>query len=405
MRRSVLLNLLSFLLAGLLGCDSVSPFVSDKMYDKRFDMDQDGVPRPDDCDDNNAQVTVFDLYADTDKDGWGTGAVIKGCTATDVLSLTSGDCNDNDATIHPDATEQCNGKDDNCDRAVDEGFDKTFYADADKDGFGRGAVVSACEQTEGLSHVSTDCNDEDAEVYPGAKELCDGKDNNCNRQTDEGFDKVYYNDADGDGFGFGTVVSSCEQTQGLSKNNTDCDDERSAVFPGATEICDDKDNNCDGQTDEGFEKTYYRDADHDGFGRGAVVSSCELTEDLSVVNSDCDDDDADVFPEAPEVCDGKDNDCDQRVDEDSDKVFYADVDGDGFGHGPIVSACLLTPNLSRTNIDCDDDQADIFPGADEICDGIDNNCDDQIDEGFDKIFYRDLDHDGFGRGPAVIACD
>lgn len=404
MRRFVFLSLLLSLLASLSGCDSLSPFVSDKMYEQRFDVDRDGVPRPDDCDDNDAEVTIFDLYADTDKDGWGTGAIIKGCSATEVLSLKSGDCNDNDPKINLDAKELCNGKDDNCDRAIDEGFDKNFYADADKDGFGRGAVVSSCEQTEGLSRVNTDCNDEDADIYPSAEEICDGKDNDCNRQTDEGFDKVFYSDADGDGFGFGTVVSSCEQTEGLSRNNTDCDDERAQIFPGATEVCDGIDNSCDGQTDEGFDTTYYRDLDHDGFGRGPVVVACEQVDGLSRLNTDCDDDANDRYPEATEICDNKDNDCNGQTDEGFDKTFYADVDEDGFGHGSIVIACALSVGLSRDNSDCDDDSEDVFPGAVETCDGIDNNCDQATDEGFDTTFYQDVDEDGYGRGAIVVAC-
>jgi hypothetical protein len=147
-------------------------------------------------------------------------------------------------------------------------------------------------------------------------------------------------DSDGDGFGF------CA---------SDCDDFTDAVSPGATEVCDDLDNNCDGVVDE---DTDCFDDDGDGF-----------TED----DGDCNDGDVEVGPDAAEdMANGIDDDCDGVVD---DGTF--DGDGDGY---------------SSTGGDCDDADASAFPGGDELADGVDNDCDGVIDEGTDAY---DDDGDGY----------
>ncbi|MCK6517561.1 putative metal-binding motif-containing protein, partial [Myxococcota bacterium] len=149
------------------------------------------------------------------------------------------DCDDNDAAVNPSAAEACDGLDNNCDGAIDEGVGTAWYADADGDGFGDDAAETiACEPPEGAVDVGGDCDDADAAYNPGAAETdcADPNDYNCDGS-------VGYNDGDGDGF------AACEE----------CDDGDVAVNPNAEEICDERDNNCDGSTDEGVTSTFYQD--------------------------------------------------------------------------------------------------------------------------------------------------
>jgi hypothetical protein len=95
---------------------------------------------------------------------------------------------------------------------------------------------------------------------------------------------------------------------------------------------------------------------------------------------DCDDDDADVHPGAAESCDGADEDCDGEIDEDAGPTWYLDEDGDGWG-GEAVVSCEAPDSYADNGADCDDDDASTYPGADELADGRDNDCDDEVDEG------------------------
>jgi len=147
------------------------------------------VTNHDDCDDTNAAIKPTTVWVlDGDKDGYYIGSPVTQCTSPGTsyvikIGQKGGDCNDANATIHPDATEIADdGIDQNCD-----GYDlKTWYRDADGDGFGNiNLTKKANNQPSGYIANHTDCNDSDKTIYPGAPELCDGKDNNCNGETDE----------------------------------------------------------------------------------------------------------------------------------------------------------------------------------------------------------------------------
>ena len=117
---------------------------------------------------------------------------------------------------------------------------------------------------------------------------------------------------------------------------------------------------------------------------------------------DCDDDNGAVNPEAAEVCDGVDNDCDALIDElgaTDAPIWYVDGDEDGFGDPNVTRQACEQPAFYVDNAeDCDDRQGTVYPDAPEICDGLDNDCDGEIDtNALDAVtYYWDFDGDGYG---------
>ena len=174
----------------------------------------------------------------------------------------------------------------------------------------------------------------------------------------------------------------------------DCDDTDEDIHPGAFEYENGIDDDCDGDVDEG---TAAFDDDGDGYTEAA---------------GDCDDTDAEIYPFATEVCDGVDNDCSGETDG-ADAIdgvtYYHDVDGDGFGNGlASLTACETPDGYVLDNTDCNDVDSTAYPGADEYCDGVDNNCDGFTDEEGAVGCYnlhQDLDDDGYGSSlPSVCLC-
>ena len=155
---------------------------------------------------------------DRDGDGFGDAA------------LGGQDCDDDDATIHPDATERCNGLDDDCDGQVDQGLMSLWYPDLDGDGFGDEAWAreSCLPPTEDAVAEGGDCDDRDPAVHPAGVELCNGLDDDCNGSIDD--DPAgggWWADQDGDGFGDpGQPLESCDSDEGGSLDPTDCRDDR-----------------------------------------------------------------------------------------------------------------------------------------------------------------------------------
>jgi MYXO-CTERM domain-containing protein len=355
-------------------------------------------------------------YADGDGDGFGGPEVeAVSCTAPAGHVEDDTDCNDSDASISPGADEVCDEVDNDCDGTTDEDDASdaaTWYADADTDGFGDGdSPYSACEVPPGFLADSSDCDDGDDAVFPGADEACDGTDNDCDGVTDEDDASdapTWYADADGDGYGdMATSDVACGAPADHVADATDCDDGVSTTFPGADEICDGVDNDCDGTTDGAGAidaPTWY--ADHDGDGYGAsdfTVASCDEPDGFVEDATDCDDLEASTYPGADETCDGEDNDCDGVTDEEGAtdvSTWYADTDGDGFGDAAVThTACSLPPGHVEDATDCDDAESTTFPGADETCDGTDNDCDgvtDEDDASDTTTWYADADADGYG---------
>ena len=283
-------------------------------------------------------------YLDGDGDGFGdeTSEVLACEAPSDHVAPRSGylDCDDSDAAVHPLAQEVCNGVDDDCDGLVDSedpshdgGTDGEWHVDADGDGHGAAGseATSACLPGAGWAATATDCDDSDAAVNPGAVEVCNGIDDDCDDLVDDGDPSLdlgtaeaWYPDGDGDGYGDDAGrTEACEDPGGAVAQGGDCDDADPAVSPGAAEVCSGRDDDCDGLVDMDDEdldpssvRTFYRDADGDGHGDPAASeAACEAPAGYVDSATDCDDTEPLAWSTADETCgDGVDNDCNGLAD-------------------------------------------------------------------------------------------
>jgi len=324
------------------------------------------------------------------------------------------DCSDGDASVSPAAVELCNGIDDDCDGLIDEDVTDTWWADADSDGFGDPAsAIEACTPPSSAVANANDCDDTDNRVHPGADELCNDIDDDCDSDIDEDVGFTFYADADGDGYGDpDSVTVACEAPADHVDDASDCEDGDPEVHPGATEVCDEVDNDCNEVVDEGVTTTFYIDLDNDGWGGfSATTEACSEPEGYAAELGDCDDGEAAVNPDATEICNEIDDDCDTDIDDEDANVdvstgatFYLDDDGDGYGDAATGAlACAATPTTVTDATDCDDSSADVHPAASEVCNEIDDDCDSLIDGNDPSVdlttgttFYTDDDGDGFG---------
>jgi hypothetical protein len=364
-----------------------------------------GAPELCDGRDNNCnRVTDEDAgalwYADNDNDEYGDrDSGVRACTKPPGFIAVGGDCNDRNSGIHPGVNELCDGADNDCDGEIDEGVLLNFYPDTDLDGFGNtAALIRACAAPAGAVSAAGDCDDTRDTVYPGANEVCNNRDDNCNSVIDEGVRTTFYPDVDGDLWGRAEeAIQACSAPAGFVISGGDCNDAVDTIYPGADEVCNGISDDCDLQIDEGVLTTFYLDTDNDGFGVvGSQTQSCTRPDGYAPVAGDCNNGDGEIFPGAPEICDTRDNDCDMDVDEDGPTTFYQDLDGDLWGGTVTYVGCAAPPGYVGRTGDCDEDNPDEHPGAMEVCDGRDNNCNVTADEGVELTFYLDRDNDGFG---------
>jgi len=294
-------------------------------------------------------TTTFTVLQDQDQDGFPIDE----------------DCDDTQALTNPVAAEICDSIDNNCDGVIDEGLLQTYFFDGDGDGYGdSNNFIAACDVPIDHAVLDEDCDDAEPLSNPGTAEICDSIDNNCDGVVDEGFLQTYFFDGDGDGYGVSSnFIAACDLPPGHAALDGDCADAVPSINPGAAEICDSIDNNCDGVVDEGFLQTYFFDGDGDGYGdSNNFIAACDLPPGHAVLDGDCADAVPSINPGAIEIpYDGIDQDC--------DGADLTDVDDDGFDSDVVGGD------------DCDDYDPFVYPGAVETCgDGIDQDCD-----GFDNL--------------------
>ncbi len=364
----------------------------------------------------------------------------------DGYSPCQGDCNDGNPNVHPGATETCNAIDDNCDGQIDEGLTvPTWYRDADGDGYGSSTDLvqqcvaplpyyvcnvsflvrcnddrdcptgEACNRAVGFIPVDGDCNDRDYFIHPGVTEVCNGIDDDCNDQIDEGLAQgTFYPDVDGDQYGNAakavtgcrplnfkvcrenplvecSVDSDCPGTDRCERTVTwltrgeDCNDYNISIRPGAAEICNQLDDDCDGQIDEGIPVvTAYRDADGDSFGDdGITIQTCLPRRGWASTACDCNDTDASIHPGATETCNGLDEDCDGLADGSKTCALspstHCRTDEDCPAPACRDNRCTQDQSVCTTDAECPQldtcSQAEMLPTGD---------------------WYRDADGDGWG---------
>jgi hypothetical protein len=352
-------------------------------------------------------------WADADGDGFGDpGQIREVCSVGPGLVSKADDCDDANEEVNPFASEICNGIDDDCDGRLDERFvTSAWLPDADGDGHADpvGTAVWACAQPDGYSDIADDCDDANAQVFPENIEVCNGIDDDCDLDIDDLDDDVeasslttYYGDSDGDTFGdLNSPQLRCSQPAGMADNFDDCNDSAAQINPAATEVCDGMDNNCDTLIDDldpavditSF-NTFWFDYDGDGLGDAAVsTAACAPPADYRPNDLDCDDGDVLVL--------GPDN-------------WFLDNDGDRYGGGLPVSACAAPDayHVLGPQLDCNDYDSSVYPGALEVCNAQDDDCDGQVDDGDPDLdasgassWHPDMDGDTYGNPDAtLVAC-
>lgn len=359
-------------------------------------------------------IAAQSWYPDGDGDGFGDinadAIVASAISDGEAAHVTNNlDCDDANPLRNPGMNEVCNDLDDNCDDVADNAAtDQPFwYMDFDGDGFGDGNV--SMQSCDGLSHFvndGTDCDDAAPTINSGAPESCNDVDDDCDGSVDEepAIGTTYYIDSDGDGGGDAAEdaerIVACERP-GLEyvPGHTDCDDSDPEINSGADEFCDGVDNDCDGEVDNRAvdAATWYGDFDGDGFGDMygwyfPSVRSCEQPAGYIADGSDCEDGYEEVNPDAAEICDWLDNDCDGFTDADDPEgvadasMWFPDMDGDSFGDEAAGTwTCEFNAwmssggwNVTVDGSDCDDTRLTV-PGFDSDRDGY-NWCNGECDD-------------------------
>jgi hypothetical protein len=387
----------------------------------------------DDCDgtiDPEASAGCLVFFEDQDNDGHGKPGSARCLCAPEgpYRAAIGDDCDDGQTGVNPDATESCNGKDDDCDGVTDEESSSgctEYYRDEDKDGFGT-AGNPACRCLPGDGYTATqagDCDDQDPTRNPGQPESCNGADDDCDGLTDEPDAtgcELFYADQDQDGFGDpGDGLCLCAATlDHATRNKADCNDQDGDIHPGVVESCNGLDDDCDGTADPAGTQgcvSYCVDADGDGYGVTTQVAClCKPDAVHSVkLPGDCDDANVLINPGVAEDCaTPADDDCDGSSNEPDAAhclAFFWDADGDGWGTDEARCLCAASGAYrAEKSGDCDDTNAKANPGVQEDCaTAFDDDCDGKSgEEGALGCvdYFEDADRDGFGSPGGLPRC-
>jgi hypothetical protein len=312
----------------------------------------------DDCDGTQdaADPDCFPFCPDADGDGYAMCSA--GCDVGPGDQC--GDCDDTRAGVRPGGTEACNSRDDDCDGQTDEGDP------------GGGAACNTGESgicSAGTRHCTPSGLNCVRNGGPLQENCGNGTDEDCDGNTDANDPNCAPTCADQDGDHFYVCVSGCTPPTGAVCG--DCDDARGGVHPGATETCNGRDDDCDGPTDEGNPGGNVACQTGDEGVCAAGRTACQVGE-LRCVP---------LQQPGDEVCgNGTDDNCDGLADaQDQDCVlFCADTDGDGFARCSGGN-CRLAPGDACG--DCADSSPNVHPGVAERCNGVDDDCDGEEDEG------------------------
>jgi len=369
---------------------------------------------------------------DADQDGFVPDAYVGLATygLLDAGTLPGGDCWDDPTTVPEgqalvpgmtlvDAAQTHAGAPDSWYDGIDQDCGGNDDFDADVDGY------DAADHPRADGSSGDDCDDAAPLINPGATEVCDDVDNDCDSLVDGADDSVdpasvrtWYADGDVDGYGdSGASTSACDQPEGYVDVGGDCQDANASVHPGADELCNGVDDDCNGSVDEAASDapTWYADHDDDGYGTsGDAVAACNPPSGYVDNDADCNDADGSISPAADERCAtvGVDDNCDGHVDEATaidTRTWYSDLDGDNYGLSTLsTQACEEPVAFSDVAGDCDDTDFDVHPGADERCStvGVDDNCNGVADEATavdTTTFYRDADGDSYGDPASTTA--
>ncbi len=398
----------------------------------------------DDCDGRTDEGLRAGCWLDGDGDTYAAAGAVSTCAPASGCPAgftnrrpASGaqDCQDGMPSINPGAAEVCDSIDQDCDSNVNEGLAFGCWNDGDRDGYPANMAPGRCLPTGGCPSGTTtrdpavpanrDCNDMNINVNPSVREVCNGVDDDCVGGADDGLTIACWTDVDGDGYAAMSAAGQCSPASGCpmgttgrnpTVGNRDCDDSRPSVSPMGTETCNNRDDDCDTRTDEGVTRTCTTDC-------GSGTETCSagtfmgctarmpVAETCNNMDDDCDTRTDEGVTQmcstvcgngtetcmagtfvgctAPmpstETCNGMDDDCDGMDDEGLPLGCWDDPDGDGFAAVDATGQCVPSggcpmgttdedPSVSG-NADCDPMNDAVYPGAVEVCDGVDNNCD------------------------------